>query len=113
LEAARGPLEELAKTHSGLDTPLDILGFVAATPQAWNAMVKPGPKDKTEVILSSAQVAVWIGKVGADLLGLPHARHALTWTGVILKAGEQIRAVIIHKPGEKEAPPKSTRRPRS
>jgi hypothetical protein len=109
LEAVRGPLEEFAKTHSALDTPLDILGFVAATPQAWNTMIKPGPKDKIEIILSSAQAAIWLGKIGADVLGLPHAKHTLTWTGVILKMGEQVRAVIVHKPETKETPKRASR----
>lgn len=113
MEAARGPLQEWAKTHSGFDTSLDVIGFFTTTPQAWNAMVKPGKKDKFELTFTTAQVAVSIGKVGADLFGMPHAKHALVWTGAILKMGEQIRAVIIKKTDETGEASTKARRPRT
>jgi hypothetical protein len=91
-------LEELAKTRPGLDTPLDFLGVVIATPQMWNAMTKTGPKNKTEVFFAAGQATVSIAKAAADFIpGLHHAKHAIVWTGIILKAGEQLHA-IIQKP---------------
>ena len=98
LEASRGPIEEWAKTHSGFDTSLDVLGVVVATPQLWNAMIKPGPKNKLEMFFAFGQAGVWMAKVAADFIpGLHSAKPALVWTGVILKAGEQVHA-IIYKP---------------
>jgi len=95
LDAFRGPVEELAKTHPGLESPLDILGFVVATPQVWNAMTRPGPKNKIEICLAGAQTGVLLAKVVADFVpGLQHAKPVLVWTGAILKTGEQVYAVI-------------------
>jgi hypothetical protein len=100
LEACRGPMEEFAKTHTSLDTPLDVLGLITATPQVWNAMIQPGAKNRTELFLAGAQAAVWAAKVAADFIpGMHSAKPALTWTGVVLKAGEQVHAVIV-KPSQ-------------
>jgi hypothetical protein len=91
LEACRGPLEQWAKTHSALDAQLHILGVVVATPQLWNAMITPGPKNKFEMILAVGQAGVWMAKVAADFIpGLQSAKPALVWTGVILKVGGNI-----------------------
>lgn len=101
MEAFRGPIEELAKTHAALDTPLDVLGFVVATPQIWKAMTKPGAKNKTEIFLAGAQAGVWAAKVASDFVPLlQHAKPALVWTGVLLRSGEQVHA-ILHKPETK------------
>jgi len=98
LDAFRGPVEQLAKTHPRLDTPLDFLGVVVATPQMWNALTSPGSKNKGEVFFAVGQAAVCLAKVVSDLVpGLQHAKPALMWTGVIMKTGEQVYAVI-HKP---------------
>jgi hypothetical protein len=70
LDACRGPFDELAKTHPGLDAPLDFLGVVVASPQVWNAMIKPGPKDKVEVFLAVSQAGVWIAFLDCSMRSL-------------------------------------------
>src|SRR6202008_1697969 len=98
LEAFRGAVEELAKPHPGLDTPLDIVGVLVGSPTLLNAMIKPGPKNKIELGLALGQAAVAIAKVAADFVpGLKHARPALVWMAVFLKVGEQ-GYVIFAKP---------------
>jgi hypothetical protein len=109
VDAMRGPVEELAKTHPALDTPLDILGVVVASPQVWNALTKAGPKNKVELFFATAQATVSIAKVAADFVPvLQHAKPALVWTGLILKTGDQIHA-IIEKDSVKATPAKTVR----
>lgn len=96
VDACRGPMEEFAKTHSNLDTSLDVLGLVTATPQMWNALVQPGPKNKAELALVGAQVGVWAAKIASDFVPGMHAvKPALMWTGILLQAGEQVHAIIV------------------
>jgi hypothetical protein len=75
-----------------------MLGLVVAPPTVWNAIMKPGPKDNIEIFFTVGQAGVWVAKAAADFIpGMQHAKPALMWTGVILKAGEQVYAAI-HKP---------------
>ena len=98
MDALRGPAEQLAKTHPAFDDPLDILGVIVATPRIWNAVLKPGAKNKTEIFLAGAQAGLSIAKVASDYIpGMHHAKDAIVWTGVLLKLGDQVHAVI-HKP---------------
>jgi hypothetical protein len=95
LDAFRELGEEIAKTHPGLDTPLDCVGFVVASPQAWNAMTTPGTKNRFEVFFAVGKTIVAFFKILADFIpGLTHAKPVAVWSGVIMKFGEQCYAVI-------------------
>lgn len=101
VDALRGPIEELAKSHPGLDTPLDVLGVVVAPVTLWAAIKKPGGKNKFEICLAVADTGVWMAKLVTDLIpGLQHAKPALSMGGVILKTGKGVYAVF-HKPAER------------
>ncbi len=110
LDAFRELGEEVAKTHPGLDTPLDCVGFVVASPQAWNAMTTPGRKNRFEVFFAVGKTVVAFFKILADFIpGLTHAKPVVVWSGVIMKFGEQCYAVI-NKPEASSALPATTTR---
>lgn len=95
-EALRGPLEELAKTVPGLDASISVVGFITTTPRAWNAIMKPGPKNKAEVFFAGSQLTVAAVEVAAIFVPALHPwKHALAWSGVILKCGEKFYAILV------------------
>lgn len=95
LDAFRELGEEVAKTHPGLDTPLDCVGFVVASPQTWNAMTTPSTKNRFEIFFAVGKTIVAFFKILADFIpGLTHAKPVVVWSGVIMKFGEQCYAVI-------------------
>jgi hypothetical protein len=110
LEVFRDPVEEFAKTHPGLDTPLDFVGFVVATPRAWDALLNPGSRSRIEVFLIVGQAVVSLLKALADVIPwLQHAKPVLVWSGVILKGGDQLYA-IVNKPEGMDAAAGTTAR---
>lgn len=109
-EVLRGPLEELAKTYPGLDGALSVVGMIATTPQAWNTIVKPGPKNKVDAFFAGGQLTVSAVEVASVFVPALHPwKHALAWSGVILKAGEKMYAVVAKPANEAEQKPEQKR----